>query len=187
MDNEVTVQPESPTHSPIVLARRIDEQSPPDRPPPLEPFGKGNIYFSGRKPKATTHNLDVRNLYVKIARSGAEIAGVDFYPALPSLMPDLSVSFLAPDGGLFKTYWEYDAGTEGIAELLKKVTRYGLFKDEAIITFVFATQERLQQVKKSVKEDYINFAVLSNISLITDEVFTQSGSCQAYRLFLPPI
>lgn len=152
----------------------------------VEPFGRGNIYYSGRTPKPTTHNLEVRNLYVKIARSGFEVAAVDFYPALPSLTPDLSVSFLTADGGLLKTYWEYDAGTEGIAELMKKVTRYGYFKDEAIISFVFATQERLEQVKRSVKEDYINFAVLVDISLITDEVFTQVGSGQPYRLFLPP-
>jgi hypothetical protein len=152
----------------------------------LEPFGRGNIYFSGRTPKATTHNLEVRNLFVKIARSGFEIAAVDFYPALPSLTPDLTISFLTADGGLLKTYWEYDAGTEGIAELMKKVTRYGYFKDEAIITFVFATRERLQQVKRSVKEDYIHFAVVDTISLITDEVFTHAGSSTPYRLFLPP-
>jgi hypothetical protein len=149
-------------------------------------FNRGNIYFSGRKPNATTHNLEVRNLFVKIARSGFEIAAVDFYLALPSLTPDLAVSFLTADGGLLKTYWEYDAGTEGIAELMKKVTRYGYFKDEAIISFVFATQGRLEQVKRSVKEDYINFAVLGNINLITDEVFTHAGSGQPYRLFLPP-
>jgi hypothetical protein len=151
-----------------------------------EPFSRGNIYFPGRIPKATTHNLEVRNLFVKIVRSGFEIAAVNFYPALPSLTPDLAVSFLTAEGGMLKTYWEYDAGTEGIAELLKKVARYGFFKDDAVITFVFATQERLQQVKQSVKEDYINFGVLSNISLITDEVFTHAGSNIPHRLFLPP-
>jgi hypothetical protein len=37
-----------------------------------------------------------------------------------------------------------------------------------------------------VKEDYINFAVLGGICVITDEVFTRAGGGLPYRLFLPP-
>ncbi len=68
---------------------------------------------------------------------------VDFFPNLKTLTPDLLVSFLAADGSFIKTFWEYDAGTEGIAELVRKVERYAAYKDKYEITFVFDT--RVQQ------------------------------------------
>ena len=149
----------------------------------LEPFSRGNIYFTGRTPKVTTHNLEVRNLFVKIVRSGFEIAEVTFCPQLPSLTPDLAVSFLTAEGVMLKTYWEYDAGTEGIAELLKKVTRYAFFKDEAAITFVFNSRSRLGQVNKSIKDSFIRFAVLEEIGTLHDPVFQYASGGPPYPFF----
>lgn len=148
-----------------------------------EPFGKGNIYFVGRTPKATSHNLEVRNLLVKILRSGFEIAEVTFCPQLPSLVPDLAVSFLTADGGQIKTFWEYDAGTEGIAELMKKVARYAFFKDEAAITFVFNSRSRLEQANRSIREDFIRLAVLEEIGTLHDPVFQYASNGRAIPLF----
>lgn len=148
-----------------------------------EVAGGGNIYFSGRSPKPTSHNLEVRNLLVKIIRTGFEIAEVTFCPQLPSLVPDLAVSFLTEDGGLLKTFWEYDAGTEGIAELLKKVARYEFLKDEAAITFVFNSRSRLEQVNKSIKERFIRYAVLEEIGTLNDPVFQYASGGTATSFF----
>lgn len=143
----------------------------------------GNIYFSGRSPKPTSHNLEVRNLLVKIIRTGFEIAEVTFCPQLPSLVPDLAVSFLTEDGGILKTFWEYDAGTEGIAELMKKVARYVFFKDEAAITFVFNSRSRLEQVNRSIKDNFIRYAVLEEIGTLHDPIFQQASGGTATPFF----
>jgi uncharacterized protein (DUF4415 family) len=146
-------------------------------------FGKGNIYFAGRTPKPTSHNVEVRNLLVKIIRSEFEIAEVTFCPQLPSLVPDLVVSFLAADGSQIKTFWEYDAGTEGIAELMKKVARYAFYKDEAITTFVFNSRSRLEQVNRSIRENFIRLAVLEEIGTLKDPVFQYANGERATPLF----
>jgi hypothetical protein len=86
-------------------------------------------------------------------------------------VPDLAMSFLTEDGGILKTFWEYDAGTEGIAELMKKVTRYTYFKEESAITFVFNSRSRLEQVNRSIREDFIKLAVLEEIVTLHDPVF----------------
>jgi hypothetical protein len=82
------------------------------------------IYYSGQTPNVTDHNLAIRDLFVKIARSNFEIAGVDFTLQLSTLNPDLCVDFVLPSGKIQKTFWEYDTGTEGTKELKRKVERY---------------------------------------------------------------
>ena len=105
-------------------------------------FGKEKIYYTGRQPNPTTHNYSIRDLFAKILASDYELAEVNFFPQLPGLTPDLAVSFLNDDGSQTKTFWEYDAGTEGIAELLKKVSRYDLLAKDSLVVFVFNTKER---------------------------------------------
>jgi len=75
-------------------------------------FGPGNIYFVGRTCNPTTHNLAIRDLFTKIVASEFELAEVNFFPRLKELTPDLAVDFLAEDGTLIKTFWEYDTGTD---------------------------------------------------------------------------
>jgi hypothetical protein len=82
------------------------------------------IYFIGAVPNVTDHNLGVRELFVKIVRSNFEIARIDFNLQLQTLNPDLSVDFVLPNGQIQKTFWEYDTGTEGTKELIRKVERY---------------------------------------------------------------
>jgi hypothetical protein len=146
----------------LIEAKRIKFQN----------FGKGKIYYSGRTINPTTHNLAIRDLFVKIVASDFELAEVNFFPLLPALTPDLSVSFAAEDGSLIKTFWEYDTGTEGVAELAKKVARYEPLSDEHLIAFVFNTRERLERVCKTITAPFITVAVLDQFQTLIDEAFS---------------
>lgn len=148
-----------------------------------QPFGKSKIYFSGRTPNVTTHNLAVRDLFVKIALSDYEIAEVRFFYDLNNLAPDLFVSFQAEDGSLIKTFWEYDTGTEGIAELMKKVQRYSSYNHDSHITFVFSSPERQAQVGRSIKEKFIKFAVLDSFERLKDASFSRASNSEARPFF----
>ena len=46
------------------------------------------IYFAGSSPNITDHNLAVRDLFVKIAKSGFEFSDVDFNLQLGAVNPD---------------------------------------------------------------------------------------------------
>ena len=148
-----------------------------------QPFGKSKIYFTGRTPNPTMHNLAVRDLYVKIVSSGYELAGVSFFPQRGSLTPDLSVSFLARDGSMIETFWEYDTGTEGIAELIKKVERYAPYRLDSTVVFVCSTPERLAQIRRSLKVDFLRYAVLGEIGTLLDPVFWQGQNEAAEPFF----
>lgn len=39
----------------------------------MQPFGRGNIYFTGRTPNPTAHNVAVRELFVKLVSAGVAI------------------------------------------------------------------------------------------------------------------
>jgi hypothetical protein len=140
-------------------------------------FGKSKIYYTGRQVNPTTHNLAIRDLFAKIVGSGFELAEVNFFPQLPGLTPDLAVSFLAEDGGLIESFWEYDAGTEGIAELLKKVSRYSSLDGDPLVVFVFNTRERLLQFAKAAGSPRLVVAVINEFSTLSDPafVFLQGG------------
>ena len=142
------------------------------------------IYFTGRALNPTTHNLAIRDLYSKIVGSNYEIAEVNFFPNLKTLTPDLLVSFLAADGTFIKTFWEYDAGTEGIAELVRKVERYAGYKEEYEITFAFNTREKMEQVNKIVKESCIRLAVLDEFSHLDDEAFRFASEASVSGFFI---
>src|SRR5205814_1888952 len=92
-------------------------------------------------------------------------------PQLPGLTPDLAISFLNDDGTQTKTFWEYDAGTEGIAELLKKVSRYDILAKDSLIVFVFSTKERLSQFAKVAGATHIACAVINEFVTLDDGVF----------------
>ena len=110
-------------------------------------------------------------MFSKIVASGYEPAEVNFFPQLPGLTPDLAVSFLNDDGSQTKTFWEYDAGTEGIAELLKKVSRYEILAKDALVVFVFNTKERLHQFAKAAGATRIACAVIGEFTTLDDGVF----------------
>ncbi len=50
-------------------------------------FGKAKVYYTTRSINPTTHNLAVRDLFVKIVASGYEVAAVNFFPTLESSTP----------------------------------------------------------------------------------------------------
>lgn len=147
----------------LVEAKRIKFQN----------FGKSKIYYTGRQVNPTTHNLAIRDLFAKIVASGYELAEVNFFPQLPGLTPDLAVSFLSEDGKIISTFWEYDAGTEGIAELLKKVSRYDILAKDSLVVFVFSTRERMLQFAKAAGSPRIVVAVIDEFTTLDDGVFLQ--------------
>jgi len=148
-----------------------------------QPFGKGKIYYTSRTCNPTTHNLAVRDLFVKIVLSGFEIAEVSFAPDLKTLIPDLYASFLAKDGTLIKTFWEYDTGSEGVGEMMKKVKRYEPLSADHFITCVVTTPERLAQLRKAIKEPFLAFAVMSEFETLNDPAFESGDREERFPFF----
>jgi len=149
------------------------------------PNQRPKIYHVGKSCNPTQHNLSIRDLFVKIQTSGYEIAEVKFTLTLGNLNPDLAVDFLAEDQSLIKTFWEYDTGTEPHSELLKKVERYLPHSKDSLITFVFDTQRRLDQVAKSIPAPYVTYAVLTDFQTLNDAAFRSASGGQAQRAFFP--
>lgn len=145
----------------LIAEKRLKEQF----------FGKQKIYFAGRTCNPTTHNLAIRDLFLKIIRSNFEIAGVDFNLDLKGLLPDLAVSFLLEDGSQVKTFWEYDSGTEGIQELRSKLTRYKQQARNAPVTFIFNTSDRLALARKSLTDNFVIFSVIDQFTTLHDSAF----------------
>jgi hypothetical protein len=146
-------------------------------------FGKQKLYFSARSINPTSHNLSLRDLFLKILNSNLEIASRNFFLSFKDFTPDLAVDFVSVTGNLVKTLWEYDAGTEGIGELKKKVTCYYDYKDDHIIIFVFETTERLTQVRKSITEPWLTYAVLTTFDSLLDCGFMQGIDLIGRSLF----
>jgi hypothetical protein len=151
-------------------------------------FGKEKIYFAGRSCNPTSHNLAIRELFIKIERSGFAISRIDFYPKLGALTPDLLVEFLLPDGSLLTVYWEYDTGTEGIAELQSKVKRYeaGATRGRArihAVVFVYASRARLTQAMRTLTHTQTcAHACLAEFESLSDPAF-HMASGQIASLF----
>ncbi len=61
-------------------------------------MGNHRIYAAEPVVEPTPHNVAVRDLYVKIVRSGYRMETSTFAPQFPNLRPDLAVTF-ADDGG----------------------------------------------------------------------------------------
>lgn len=158
----------------LVAGKKIKEQT----------YGRGKIYYIGKTCNPTDHNLGIRDLFLKIIASGFEIAEVNFFPVQTTITPDLFVSFFAHDGTLIKSFWEYDTGTEGVGEIVKKVKRYVALCADHLITIVVTTPERLAQLRKAIKEPFVTFAVMSELSTLNDFVFQSAESQQPFSFFL---
>jgi Type IV secretion-system coupling protein DNA-binding domain len=133
--------------------------------------GKEKIFFVGRSCSPTTHNLAVRELFTKIERSGFEIAQIDFCRRLGGLTPDLAIDFILPDGRQLSTFWEYDAGTEPIAELAGKIRRYARAGDAHARVFVYDTPARRAQAMRALARDACVHAVLDEFESLSDSAF----------------
>lgn len=149
-----------------------------------QPFGKEKIYYTSRTCNPTTHNVAIRDLFVKIIRSGFELAEVNFFPDLKTLTPDLSIAFLGRDGSLIKTFWEYDTGTEGVGEMIKKVRRYEAYSADSLITFVVTTAERLAQLRRAISEAFITYATMGDFETLNQAVFQSSENETPFSFFL---
>jgi hypothetical protein len=147
-------------------------------------FERRKIYFVGREPKPREHDLKIRDLLVKIIKSGYEINSIKLATDLETLLPDLEVNFEAADAGEIKTYWEYDSGTEGHRELVDKARRYQRHPATAIV-FVFETQTRLKNAVEQNPAGHITYAVLDAIQTIKDPVFINAPSLTGKPLFTP--
>ena len=146
-------------------------------------FGRGNVYFSGRAPNITAHNLAVRDLYVKLARSGFEIkAARFFFDGIPGLSPDLYVVFAGAAREDIHTCWEYDTGTEGVAELETKARRYQAYPYDRL-TFVVNTEARLLQLLDSLPAPRTAFALLGAFQTLSEAAFYQPGGGTAQQFF----
>ena len=146
----------------LVEAKRIKTQF----------VGKEKIFFVGKSCSPTTHNLAIRELFTKIECSGFEIAKIDFCRKLGGLTPDLAIDFMLPDGQHQSMFWEYDAGTEGIAELESKIARYvrtGI-RGQAIV-FVYDTRGRLEQAMRALLQGSCVHAVLGEFESLSDVAF----------------
>jgi Type IV secretion-system coupling protein DNA-binding domain len=134
--------------------------------------GKEKIFFVGKSCSPTTHNLAIRELFTKIERSGFEIARVDFCRKLGGLTPDLAIDFVLPDGRQLSTFWEYDAGTEGIAELESKIGRYARAGAGAQArVFVYDTPGRRVQAMRALPQAACVHAVLGEFESLSDSAF----------------
>ncbi|MFL6215744.1 MAG: replication-relaxation family protein [Blastocatellia bacterium] len=134
------------------------------------------IYYAGNRPNVTAHDLALRDLFVKIALSNFEISNLDFSSQLGKLNPDLRIEFLAEDGNPLEIFWEYDTGTEPLAELVSKVQRYEKAKPvESPVVFVFETPARRDQARKLLVDPFCITAALPEFGTLSDPVFYFSG------------
>lgn len=137
----------------------------------VQPFGRGNIYYLGRTCNPTTHNLALRDLLVKILKSGYDVAEVSFTLDLKTILPDLFVRFGTDEGQQLKTLWEYDTGTEPTAEILKKVTRYQAYPEYSPIVCVVRDRSRLVQLQTALHDSMLWFAVMEDFTTLQAPAF----------------
>ncbi len=133
------------------------------------------IYFIGRTCNPTTHNLLVRDLFVKISQSKFAARAVKFNENLPDLNPDLAVEFVVrEESGLsiLPVYFELDRGTEGVTELVRKADRYALVEGGSPrVCFVFERESDLQLARRTIHYPFISYAVLDQFTTLHDEAF----------------
>jgi protein involved in plasmid replication-relaxation/type IV secretory system conjugative DNA transfer VirD4/TraG family protein len=136
------------------------------------PGRRPKIYHVGAYPNVSPHNLALRDLFVKIELSNLEIFRVDFSSQLGKLIPDLRVDFVADDESVLQTFWEYDTGTEPLAELVSKVQRYEEAKPiDSPCVFVFEGQARLDKARKLLTAPFCVAATLQDFATLSDPAF----------------
>jgi hypothetical protein len=145
------------------------------------------IYFIGRNCNPTTHNLLVRDLFVKIYNSNFAIRSVKFNDQLSDLNPDLTVEFLAEGDSTtpLLCYFEVDRGTEGVAELVKKADRYSKINPLPRVGFTFEREADLQSARKTIQYPFILYATLDSFSSLEDEAFDAAPIVAADHTKLP--
>jgi hypothetical protein len=148
------------------------------------------IYFIGRNCNPTTHNLLVRDLFVKIYNSNYAIQSVKFNGQLADLNPDLTVEFVA-EGEIGSSttpllcYFEVDRGTEGVAELVKKAERYSMISPLARVGFVFERETDLQSARKTIQFPFVYYGTLDSFRSLEDEAFNTSSASESPDTKLP--
>jgi hypothetical protein len=151
----------------------------------MQPFGRGNVYFTGRTPNPTAHNLAVRDLFVKLTSSGYALADLQFaYEHIPGCVPDLYVGFSAESGEVVTTFWEYDTGTEGMAEIERKLKRYAATGYDRLV-FVVPGDARRQQLLRTINQPGVYVVVLDELSGLAEPVFWVPGQSAPQPLFEP--
>lgn len=141
------------------------------------------IYFIGRTCNATTHNLLIRDLLVKIYASGFAVSAVKFNEQLSEINPDLTVEFTADDTTPLLCYFELDRGTEGAAELARKADRYARLSDNPKVCFVFERESDMQLARARINYPFISYAVLDQFTSLRDEAFYPPGASPTLTTF----
>jgi len=146
------------------------------------------IYAVSASAKPTAHNLAVRDLFVKIMTSDCVIDRVAFAPRLGGLTPDLAVTFTGSDGRATQTLWEYDAGTEGMSEILSKLRRYEAQRNGHRIIFVVHSPERAAQFLTAFTGSDIIVAERDAFGTLGDAAFRLEAQAEAkpFLAFLAP-
>jgi ribosomal protein S25 len=134
------------------------------------------IYFTRRTANPTTHNLLVRDLFVKINRSNYHVRSVKFNDNLAELNPDLTVEFVAEDGvAPLLTYFELDRGTEGVQELVRKAERYAQVQGNPRVCFIFEREPDMLLARKTIQYPFITYATLDQFTSLRDSAFYAVG------------
>lgn len=160
----------------LIAARQIKSQT----------FGRGNIYYIGKTPNVTSHNLKVRDIFVRIVRSEFQIKSVHFsFDGIPGLLPDLYVIFADGNGGEdgIHTAWEFDTGTEGIGELEKKIARYQDYPYHHL-TFVAETPARLKTLRSRLVSPRTSFILLSSFTTLKEPIFVSNEATEPTHFFI---
>lgn len=146
-------------------------------------WGEGKVYYVGSSCSPMSHNITLRDILIRILQSGFEVAEVNFSASLGALSPDLQVTFLCEDGSLLPTYWEYDTGTEGITEILKKIARYAPHSATSRIVFVCTSHTRVQAILKAIDADFIECAVSEEFIGLNVPAFISRARTDKYSYF----
>ncbi|MGB8509843.1 MAG: type IV secretion system DNA-binding domain-containing protein [Pyrinomonadaceae bacterium] len=146
-------------------------------------WGDGKVFYAGGQCNPTAHNVAIRDILIRILQSGYEAAEVNFSSSIGALSPDLLVTFLCEDGSLLPTYWEYDTGTEGITEIIKKIARYVPHSATSRVSFICTTKERVQSIMKATQADFIDYGVLVDFASLSTPAFISRTRTNKYSFF----
>lgn len=139
------------------------------------------IYFFGKSCNPTTHNLLVRDLFVKVAASNFAVRSVNFNDNLTELNPDLTVEFVAENNGSHSSvplvaYFKLDRGTEGVQELVRKAERYARVPNNPRVGFIFENESDLLLARKTIDYPFISHATLDQFTTLRDPIFRAAAN-----------
>ncbi len=146
------------------------------------------IYFIGRTCNPTTHNLLVRDLFVKISASNYALRSVKFNDNISDLKPDLTIEFVVKEGTSLSSllaYFELDRGTEGVGELVSKADRYAELQNNPRVCFVFERESDMLLARKTIPYSFISYATLEQFTTLRDAAFYAGGGAPADSIQLP--